>query len=105
MRGARVGQTPLDEVGHFATKQVLILRSPPTAGVSKDRRKEVASVFPPNAPDLDIFWLKDHALDDPDLLPSPDEAAAEIVESLETALERFRGCRESSRREACLNAR
>lgn len=40
---------------------------------------------------LDIFWLKDHALDDPDLLPSPDEAAAEIVESLETALERFRG--------------
>ena len=39
---------------------------------------------------LEIFWLKDHALDDPDLLPSPDEGAAEIVESLETALERFR---------------
>ncbi|WP_245316759.1 hypothetical protein ACNJX9_02365 [Bradyrhizobium sp. DASA03076] len=39
---------------------------------------------------LDIFWLKDHALDDPDLLPPSDEAAAEIVESLETALERFR---------------
>lgn len=39
---------------------------------------------------VDIFWLKDHALDDPDLLPSLDEAAAEIVESLETALERFR---------------
>lgn len=37
---------------------------------------------------VDIFWLKDHALDDPDLLP--DEAAAETVESLETALERFR---------------
>lgn len=40
---------------------------------------------------LDIFWLKDDALDDPDLLPPPDEVAAEIVESLETALERFRG--------------
>jgi type I restriction enzyme M protein len=39
---------------------------------------------------LDIFWIKDHALDDPDLLPPPDEAAAEIVESLQTALDRFR---------------
>jgi type I restriction enzyme M protein len=33
---------------------------------------------------------QDHALDDPDLLPPPDEVAAEIVESLETALDRFR---------------
>jgi type I restriction enzyme M protein len=39
---------------------------------------------------LDIFWLKDDTLDDPDLLPPPEEVAAEIVESLETALERFR---------------
>jgi type I restriction enzyme M protein len=39
---------------------------------------------------LDIFWVKDDALDDPDLLPPPDEVAAEIVESLETALDRFR---------------
>ncbi len=39
---------------------------------------------------LDIFWMKDDALDDPDLLPTPEEAAAEIVESLESALERFR---------------
>ena len=39
---------------------------------------------------LDIFWLKDDALDDPDLLPPPDEVAAEVVESLEAALERFR---------------
>jgi type I restriction enzyme M protein len=39
---------------------------------------------------LDIFWLKDDALDDPDLLPPPDEIAAEIVENLEAALERFR---------------
>lgn len=39
---------------------------------------------------LDIFWLEDDALDDPDLLPPPDEVAAEIVESLETALASFR---------------
>jgi type I restriction enzyme M protein len=39
---------------------------------------------------LDIFCVKDQALDDPDLLPPPDEVAAEIVESLETALDRFR---------------
>ena len=30
---------------------------------------------------LHIFWLKDDSLDDPDLLPPPDEIAAEIVES------------------------
>jgi len=39
---------------------------------------------------LDLFWLKDASLDDPDLLPPPDEVAAEIVESLETAIDRFR---------------
>lgn len=39
---------------------------------------------------LDVFWLKDDSLDDPDLLPPPDEIAAEIVESLEVALDRFR---------------
>ncbi len=39
---------------------------------------------------LDIFWLKDNSLDDPDLLPPPDEIAAEIVESLEAALESFK---------------
>jgi type I restriction enzyme M protein len=39
---------------------------------------------------LDIFWLKDDSFDDPDLLPPPDEVAAEVVEGLQTALERFR---------------
>ncbi len=39
---------------------------------------------------LDIFWLKDDTLDDPDLLPPPDEVAAEVVESLEAALASFR---------------
>jgi len=39
---------------------------------------------------LDIFWLKDAPLDNPGLLPAPDEIAAETVEDLEAALERFR---------------
>ncbi len=37
-----------------------------------------------------IFWVEDDALDDPDLLPPPDEIAAEIVENLEAPLDRFR---------------
>lgn len=39
---------------------------------------------------LDIFWLKDDGHIDPDSLPPPDEVAAEIVENLELALEKFR---------------
>jgi type I restriction enzyme M protein len=39
---------------------------------------------------LDIFWLKDASQEDPDSLPPPDEIAAEIAESLEAALARFR---------------
>jgi type I restriction enzyme M protein len=39
---------------------------------------------------LDIFWLKDDGHVDPDSLPPPDEVAAEIVENLELALEKFR---------------
>ena len=39
---------------------------------------------------LDILWLKDDGHIDPDSLPPPDEVAAEIVENLELALEKFR---------------
>lgn len=39
---------------------------------------------------LDLFWLKDASATDPDTLPPPAEIAAEIVDSLETALEKFR---------------
>jgi type I restriction enzyme M protein len=39
---------------------------------------------------LDIFWLKDESLSESDNLPDPDVLAAEIVEDLEAALERFR---------------
>lgn len=40
---------------------------------------------------LDIFWLKDDSLEDPDSLPAPDILAAEIIENLQAALEEFRG--------------
>lgn len=40
---------------------------------------------------LDILWLKDESLEDSDNLPDPAFLAREIVESLETALEQFRG--------------
>jgi type I restriction enzyme M protein len=39
---------------------------------------------------MDIFWLKDDALDDSDNLPPPDVIAQEIVDDLEAALEQFR---------------
>jgi len=39
---------------------------------------------------LDIFWLKDASATDPDSLPPPAEIAAEIVDILELALEKFR---------------
>jgi type I restriction enzyme M protein len=44
---------------------------------------------------LDILWLKDDSLEDSDKLPPPAELAAEIVESLEAALEEFRAVEEA----------
>jgi type I restriction enzyme M protein len=46
---------------------------------------------------LDIFWLKDESLEDSDNLPDPAVLAQEIVESLETALEQFRGIEDELR--------
>jgi len=40
---------------------------------------------------LDIFWLKDESLEDSDNLPDPAVLARDIVESLEIALEQFKG--------------
>jgi type I restriction enzyme M protein len=54
------------------------------------RRFSHAELVARDKVNLDIFWLKDDTLDDPDLLPPPDEIAAEIVENLEAALDRFR---------------
>lgn len=38
---------------------------------------------------LDIFWIKDKSLADPDNLPDPDVLAQEIVENLEARPESF----------------
>lgn len=38
---------------------------------------------------LDIFWLRDDALEDSANLPEPEVLATEIVEDLEAALENF----------------
>ena len=38
---------------------------------------------------LDIFWIKDKSLADLDSLPDPDELAADIIENLQSALDRF----------------
>src|SRR5215469_9989550 len=54
------------------------------------RRFSHAELVARDKVNLDIFWLKDDTLDDPDLLSPPDEIAAEIVENLEAALDRFR---------------
>ena len=48
---------------------------------------------------LDILWLKDESLEDTENLPAPAILAAEIVESLETALEEFRGVEDALRAE------
>ncbi len=36
---------------------------------------------------LDIFWLKDENLEDPDQLPEPEDLVSEAVTRLETALD------------------
>ena len=38
---------------------------------------------------LDIFWLKDEALEESANLPAPEIIAQEIADDLETALEQF----------------
>ena len=38
---------------------------------------------------LDIFWLKDESLEDPEKLPAPDILARDIAENLESALDQF----------------
>lgn len=54
------------------------------------RRFAYADLVKRDKVNLDIFWLKDSSVDDGENLPPPDEIAAEIVENLEAALERFR---------------
>lgn len=54
------------------------------------RRFDVAELRKRDKLSLDFFWLKDASADDPADLPPPGELAAEIVVSLEAALDRFR---------------
>ena len=43
---------------------------------------------------LDLFWLKDRSLEEPDDLPEPDVLAQEIADDLQTALEQFQAIAE-----------
>jgi type I restriction enzyme M protein len=47
---------------------------------------------------LDIFWLKDKALEDSEDLPEPDVLAQEIADDLQTALEQFTSIAEELRK-------
>ena len=53
------------------------------------RRYPIADILSRDKTSLDIFWIKDRSLADLDNLPSPDELATDIMESLQSALESF----------------
>ncbi|MFO8026206.1 MAG: restriction endonuclease subunit S [Opitutales bacterium] len=75
----------------------LILDEIKTMMVEKERLDDMRLKKGDN---LDIFWLKDDSLEDSDNLPPPAELAAEIVESLEVALEEFRGFEDALERKS-----
>lgn len=54
------------------------------------RRFSADEILKRDKTSLDIFWLKDKSLTDLENLPAPDELADEIIENLESALERFK---------------
>ena len=53
------------------------------------RRFTIDEILARDKTSLDIFWIKDRSLADLDNLPSPDELATDIMESLQSALESF----------------
>ena len=53
------------------------------------RRFTIDEILARDKTSLDIFWIKDRSLADLDNLPSPDELAIDIMESLQSALENF----------------
>ena len=59
------------------------------------RKFTYAEIVARDKANLDILWLKDDSLEDSENLPPPAELAAEIVESLEAALEEFRAVEEA----------
>ena len=59
------------------------------AGFDRFRRFTIDEILTRDKTSLDIFWIKDRSLADLDNLPSPDELASDIMESLQSALESF----------------
>lgn len=53
------------------------------------RRFSVEDVLKRDKTSLDIFWMKDKSLADLDNLPDPDVLAADIIESLQSAMDSF----------------
>ena len=53
------------------------------------RRFTIDEILARDKTSLDIFWIKDRSLADLDNLPSPDELATDIMESLQSALASF----------------
>jgi len=62
----------------------------PEAQTGRWRRYTHDEILQRDKCSLDIFWLRDESLDDPNNLPPPEVIAAEIVEDLETALDEIR---------------
>lgn len=54
------------------------------------RKYELDELLARDKVNLDVFWLKDDSLEEGSDLPAPGILAAEIVESLEAALDEFR---------------
>ena len=65
------------------------------AETERFRKFTYAEIVARDKANLDILWLKDDSLEDSENLPPPAELAAEIVESLEAALEEFRAVEEA----------
>ena len=53
------------------------------------RRYPIEDILSRDKTSLDIFWIKDRSLADLDNLPTPDELATDIMESLQSALASF----------------
>ncbi|GAB0174752.1 MAG: class I SAM-dependent DNA methyltransferase [Candidatus Altimarinota bacterium] len=54
------------------------------------RKYSIEEIMKRDKTNLDIFWIKDKALEESENLPDPEIIAEEIIEDLENALEQFR---------------
>lgn len=53
------------------------------------RKFDVEDILKQDKTSLDIFWIKDKSLADLDSLPDPDVLAADIIDNLQAAMDRF----------------